>query len=180
LQHLQSRRPADHWVLKAPGHLFALDALLTEYPDARIIQTHRDPLRVMASMASHATVLRQAFSDYADPGHIGSDWSRRWSDALSSFLAVRDRSNPDQFLDISYDEIESHPLQAIRRIYEFLDRPLTEDAENAMQAFLDANPKNKHGVHRYSLEEYGLSRKDELIRYADYCRRFDIAVQADH
>jgi hypothetical protein len=180
LQHLQSRRPAEHWVLKAPGHLFALDALLTEYPDARIIQTHRDPLRVMASMASHATVLRQAFSDYADPGHIGSDWSRRWSDALSSFLAVRDRSNPDQFLDISYDEIESHPLQAIRRIYEFLDRPLTEDAENAMQAFLDANPKNKHGVHRYSLEEYGLSRKDELIRYADYCRRFDIAVQADH
>jgi hypothetical protein len=48
-----------------------------------------------------------------------------------------------------------------------------------MQDFLDANPKNKHGVHRYSLAEYGLSSEDELIRYADYCKRFDIAVQAD-
>jgi hypothetical protein len=179
LQHLQSRRPARHWVLKAPGHLFALDALLTEYPDAKIIQTHRDPLRVMASMASHATVLRQAFSDHADPRQIAADWSRRWSDALNSFLAVRDRSNPGQFLDIAYDDIESRPLESIRRIYAFLDRPLTAEADNAMQAFLDANPKNKHGVHRYSLAEFGLSRKDELIRYADYCKRFGIAVETD-
>ena len=179
LQHLQSRRPAKNWVLKAPGHLFALNALLSEYPDARIIQTHRDPLRVMASMASHATVLRQAFSDYADPAQIASDWSRRWGDALKHFLAVRDRSTPGQFLDIAYDDIESEPLSVIRRIYAFLDRPLTTEAEAAMQAFLDANPKNKHGVHRYSLAEYGLSRNDELIRYADYCKRFDIAVQAD-
>jgi hypothetical protein len=179
LQHLQSRRPARHWVLKAPGHLFALGALLAEYPDAKIIQTHRDPLRVMASMASHATVLRQAFSDHANPEQIAADWSRRWSDALHDFLAVRDRSNAAQFLDISYEDIESQPLDTVRRIYDFLERPLTTEAESAMTAFLDANPKNKHGVHRYSLEEYGLSRKEELIRYADYCRRFDIAIQTD-
>jgi hypothetical protein len=179
LQHLQSRRPAEHWVLKAPGHLFALGALLDEYPDAKIIQTHRDPLRVMASMASHATVLRQTFSDCAHPEQIAGDWSERWSDALKNFLAVRDRSNGGQFLDVSYDDIESRPLATVRRIYAFLDRPLTAEAETAMQAFLDANPKNKHGVHRYSLEEFGLSRRDELIRYADYCKRFDIAVPAD-
>jgi hypothetical protein len=179
LQHLQARRPAENWVLKAPGHLFALDALLAEYPDAKIVQTHRDPLRVMASMASHATVLRQAFSDYANPEQIAADWSRRWSDALHDFLAIRDRSNPAQFLDISYDDIESQPLQTVERIYAFLDRPLTTEAERRMRAFLAANPKNKHGIHRYSLAEYGLSRNDELIRYAEYCKRFDIAVQAD-
>lgn len=179
LQHLQARQSAENWVLKAPGHLFALGALLDEYPDAKIIQTHRDPLRVMASMASHATVLRQAFSDYANPEQIAADWSERWSAALNNFLAVRDQSNPDQFLDISYDDIEARPLATVRRIYDFLGRPLSANAEAAMQAFLDANPKNKHGVHRYSLEEYGLSRKEELIRYADYCKRFDIAVQAD-
>src|SRR5690606_24418333 len=81
LQHLDARRPGKRWVLKAPGHLFALDALLERYPDAKIIQTHRDPLRVMASMASHATVLRKAFSDRADPTAIAADWTRRWADA---------------------------------------------------------------------------------------------------
>ncbi len=180
LQHLQARRgERQRWVLKAPGHLFALRALLDEYPDARIVQTHRDPLRVMASMASHATVLRRAFSDHADPAAIAADWSRRWGDALGNFLAVRDKAPAEHFLDVSYDDIEARPLDAVRRIYEFLERPFTQQAENAMQAFLDANPKNKHGVHRYSLAEYGLSRKDEMIRYAEYCKRFDIAVQAD-
>jgi hypothetical protein len=91
LQHLQAQRPGDRWILKAPGHLFALDALLAEYPDAKIVQTHRDPLRVMASMASHATVLRRAFSNSADPHEIAADWSARWSAALDSFLATRDR-----------------------------------------------------------------------------------------
>ena len=81
LQHLQARQPGKRWVLKAPGHLLALDALLAQYPDARIIQTHRDPLRVMASMASHATVLRQAFSDRARPNEIAADWSDRWARA---------------------------------------------------------------------------------------------------
>jgi len=179
LQHLQARRPGKRWVLKAPGHLFALDALLAEYPDARIIQTHRDPLRVMASMASHATVLRRAFSDEADPRQIASDWSRRWGDALNGFLAARDRADASRFMDVAYDDIENRPLETIRGIYAFLGWPLEPEAERSMQAFLDANPKNKHGVHRYSLAEYGLSRSDELIRYADYCKRFDIPVQAD-
>ena len=179
LQHLQTRQPGRRWVLKAPGHLFALNALLTEYPDAKIIQTHRDPLRVMASMASHATVLRQAFSDYADPHLIATDWSRRWSEALNHFLDVRDRSDPGQFLDIAYDDIEAQPMDAIQRIYAFLGWPRTTEALAAMQSFLDANPKNKHGVHRYSLAEYGLSPKDELIRYANYCARFNITVGAD-
>jgi hypothetical protein len=179
LQHLQARRRCGRWVLKAPGHLFALEALLAEYPDARIVQTHRDPLRVVASMASHATVLRRAFSDHADPEQIATDWSRRWSDALKSFLTVRDRNDARRFLDIAYDDIESRPLDVVERIYAFLDWPFTEEARSAMQRFLDANPKNKHGVHRYSLAEYGLSSETELDRYADYCKRFDIAVQAE-
>jgi hypothetical protein len=166
-------------LLKAPGHLFGLDALLAEYPDARVVQTHRDPLRVMASMASHATVLRRAFSDHADPGQIATDWSRRWGDALARFLAVRDRSRQSAFLDLAYEEIEERPLDAVRKVYDFLGWRLSPEAARSMQSFLDSNPKNKHGVHRYSLAEYGLSPEAELARYAAYCQRFGIAVQAD-
>jgi hypothetical protein len=179
LQHLDARRPGRRWVLKAPGHLFALDDLLARYPDAKIIQTHRDPLRVMASMASHATVLRRAFSDSVDPEQIAADWTDRWARALDRFLAVRDRSPAGQFLDLSYDDIENSPLETITRVYEFLDRPLTDQARSAMARFLEANPKNKHGVHHYSLAQFGLRRETELRRFAGYCARFDIAVHAD-
>jgi hypothetical protein len=179
LQHLEARRPGQRWVLKAPGHLFALDDLLARYPDAKIIQTHRDPLRVMASMASHATVLRRAFSNSANPERIAADWTERWAQALRKFLAIRDRSSPQQFLDLGYDDIENSPLETVERAYAFLGWRLSDTARAAMRRFLDANPKNKHGVHRYSLAQYGLDREAEMRRFGDYCARFNIAVHAD-
>lgn len=165
-------------MLKAPGHLFALQALLERYPDAKIIQTHRDPLRVMASMASHATVLRRAFSAVADPEQIAADWAERWGRALHDFLEVRDRADRGQFLDLSYDDIERSPLASAERIYDFLGWPYTGAARHVMENFLRANPKNKHGVHRYSLEQYGLDRATEIARFKSYCERFKIVVQA--
>jgi hypothetical protein len=179
LQHLQAKRPGDRWVLKAPGHLFALEGLLKRYPKARIIQTHRDPLRVMASMASHATVLRRAFSDAAEPRQIAADWTDRWARALDRFLAVRDRAPPGQFLDLHFDAIENDPLATVERVYDFLGWPLTAAARTAMSDFLTINPKNKHGVHRYALEQFGLSRAALVSRFSDYCERFAIPVRAE-
>ena len=179
LQHLQAKSPGARWVLKAPGHLFALEGLLERYPDARIVHTHRDPLRVMASMASHATVLRRAFSDDADPIKIAADWADRWARALDKFLAVRDRAPPSQFLDVNFESIESDPLGTVERVYDFLGWPLTNAARTSMQNFLAANPKNKHGVHSYTLEQFGLSRTAETIRFRNYCERFGIPVRAE-
>jgi hypothetical protein len=178
LQHLQVNRPGDRWVLKAPGHLFSLGALLRRYPNARIVQTHRDPLRVMASMASHATVLRRAFSLNADPREIAADWTERWACALDDFLAVRERANRAQFLDVAYESIEHAPLETIERVYDFLGWPLAEAGRGAIERFLAANPKDKHGVHRYTLEQYGLDPAVLSRRFAAYCERFEIPVRS--
>ena len=179
LQHLQAKSPGDRWVLKAPGHLFALAGLLERYPDARIVHTHRDPLRVMASMASHATVLRRAFSDSADPQRIARDWADRWARALDTFLAVRDRAPAGQFLDVNFESIERDALGTVERVYDFLGWRLNDEARAAMQRFLDANPKDKHGVHRYTLEQFGLSRAAETARFRNYCERFEIPVRGE-
>lgn len=179
LQHLQARRPAGRWVLKAPGHLFGLAALLEHYPDARIIQTHRDPLRAIPSMASHATVLRRAFSDHVDPAEVATDWTRRWAGALDEFLAVRGRAPAEHFLDVSYEEIVAAPIATVERIYSFLGWTPSESVRDAIARYLAANPKNKHGTHRYSLAQYGLDRDAEIERFRGYCERFDIAVRAD-
>ena len=179
LQHQQAKSAGTRWVLKAPGHLFALEGLLARYPDARIVHTHRDPLRVMASMASHATVLRRAFSDDANPKQIAADWATRWAHALDRFLAVRDRAPAAQFLDVSFESIEDDPIGTVERVYDFLGWSLDATARAAMTRFLAANPKGKHGVHRYTLEQFGLSRTAEAARFRSYCERFAIPVQAD-
>jgi hypothetical protein len=174
LQHLQAYRPGNRWVLKAPGHLFSLGALLRRYPNARIVQAHRDPLRVMASMASHATVLRRAFSDNAVPERIAVDWADRWARALDDFLAVRDRASPAKFFDVGYDSIERAPLETVERVYDFLGWPLTAAARAAIERFLAANPKDKHGAHRYTLEQFGLDRAELTRRFARYIARFEL------
>jgi hypothetical protein len=77
LQYLQWRCPAERWVLKSPGHLWALDALLAEYPDALLIQTHRDPLKVIASLVSLVCLLRRLATDRIDARAVGADWTER-------------------------------------------------------------------------------------------------------
>jgi len=176
LQHLQVRSSVDRWVLKAPGHLFGLSALLQRYPDARVIQTHRNPLQVMGSIASLATVLRRAFSDSADPRQIAADWCGRWAGALERSLTTRDDRPADQFFDIAYTDLVAAPLDAVDRLYAYLGWPLSSEVRESMQHFLDANPKNKHGAHRYELADFGLDHTQQSRRFTRYCERFDVRV----
>ena len=178
LQHLQARRAGNRWVLKAPGHLFGLDALLERYPDARIIQTHRDPLRVMASIASLATVLRHAFSDSADSKQIAADWCGRWSNALDRGLETRGRWPAERFFDVAYADLVAAPLATVERLYEFLGWPLSSETRESMASFLSENPRDKYGAHRYTLADFGLDRARETQRFARYCERFEIPVES--
>ena len=176
LQHLQWRCPGQRWVLKAPSHLLALESLLQVYPDAGIILTHRDPLKVLASCASFTEVLRRGFSDHIDKASLAQEVLQRWVEG--SGLAVKYRQTPgnlqQQLFDVHYVELLRDPMSTVRRIYEFFDLELSASAETAMERFLLANPKNKGGVHRYSLEEFGLNPETERRRFQFYVDFFGI------
>ena len=176
LQHLQWRCPGQRWVLKAPSHLLALEALLQVYPDAGIILTHRDPLKVLASCASFTEVLRRGFSDHIDKASLAQEVLQRWVEGAG--LAVKYRQAQgnlqQQLFDVHYVELLRDPMSMVRRIYGFFDLELTGAAETAMERFLLANPKNKGGVHRYSLEEFGLNPETERRRFQFYLDFFGI------
>ena len=107
LQQLQWNSGGGHWVLKSPEHLLSLDLLLARYPDACIIQTHRDPLEVVPSLASLTRVLRSLSSDAIDEPAIGREASRFWVEALERGLAYRD-AHPEltgRFLDVRFEDI---------------------------------------------------------------------------
>lgn len=159
LQHFQAFGPRRTWLLKAPAHLFGIEELFRVYPDARIVQTHRDPVSVIGSVASHCMHLRLAFSDELDLHDLGSTWCRLWAMGLERTLKFR-REHPElqsRFLDLPYDELVADPLAAMRRIHRRFDLPLAQAALAQAQAYLAAHPKGRHGTHRYRLEDYGLS-----------------------
>lgn len=179
LQHLQWRCPGAPWVLKAPSHLMALESLFQVYPDAQVVVTHRDPLKVLPSCASFAKVLRAPFTGPIDLKELGAEVSRRWSD--SATLLTRFRSERTElggnFYDVGYPELVRDPLAAVRGIYRHFGRELSGEAEAAMRLFVAQNPKDKQGPHRYSLQEFGLDQGSERARFRGYTDHFDIAPE---
>src|SRR5207253_877522 len=109
LQHLQERENARRWILKAPTHMFALLTLLASYPDALFLQTHRAPLKAIASVSSLITILRRVFSDAVDPVEIGAEAIRYWSTTLTKFIGERDSLAPERIFDLSYVELRRDP-----------------------------------------------------------------------
>jgi hypothetical protein len=176
LQHLQWHCPGDRWVLKAPSHLLALEALLQVYPDAAIVLTHRDPLKILPSCASFTEVLRSAFTAHIDKKSLALEVRDRWVEGAGLAVKYRQMEGPlqKQLLDVHYLDLVRDPMAAVRRIYEHFDLELTEAAELAMQQFLLENPKGKGGEHRYFLEEFGLNREAERRRFQFYLDFFGV------
>lgn len=174
LQHLQWRFPAPRWLLKAPAHLFALDALFATYPDAQVIQTHRDPARSVASWASFVTTLHGAFSHQVDPNEIGRNASQRWWSAVQRAMRERAGQRDKRFIDVDYNALVADPMGEIRSIYRQLDRPLTTVAQDAMGQFLLRGGRAQAGRHHYAADYFGLDPAQERRRFGAYIERFGI------
>jgi hypothetical protein len=177
LQLLQWRAPRERWVLKAPSHMATLDALLAVYPDARIIQTHRDPLKVMGSVASILYATAWVRSDGLDPEQV-LQWfgGESCSFLLENAMRVRNSGIVDaqQFVDVRYQDLMQDPFDTIRGIYEHFGIPYSAEAEARMRAYLAAKPKDKHGAHQYAFEDTGFDLETERRRFAAYQERYRV------
>jgi hypothetical protein len=181
LQHLQWRCPRERWALKTGAHMWSLDALLAEYPNACIVQTHRDPVKVATSYASLTTLVRAMSSDVVDPFEIAADWTPRLALALDRATAVRDsgRFPAERFYDVHFREFLADPLKTVEGIYRHFGIELTGEAADRMRRFVEENPPGKHGVHRYAAAEYGLDVSAERERFARYTDRFGIEPEPE-
>lgn len=146
------------WVLKNPSHLFALDALMKVYPDALIIQTHRDPVTIVGSSCSLSEQATAGWSTTFVGEKIGSSQLELWSRGLREFNTARSRYNPDQFLDIEFDDLRADPFATVEKIYSKFGLDYTDSARTAMTT-LDEESKSgdRKPVHKYSLADYGLT-----------------------
>jgi len=180
LQHLQWRAPGTHWVLKAPSHLFTLEELLLVYPDARIVLTHRDPLKVLPSCASFTEVLRGAFTDCLDRNKLGVEIARHWEKGghLAVEFSEGNEGSRGRLLNVLYTDLVREPMTVVKKIYSHFDMELTAESETAMLCFLADNPKNRNGAHSYSLEEFGLDHDAERGHFQFYTDYFGIEPES--
>lgn len=171
LQMLNWRNPGGQWMLKAPAHMWGIDAIMQVFPDARFVWCHRDPQKVVPSINSmNRTIMRMYAGDlgHFDAGEIGRGIMEWYAQSLERGLASRAQLPPELFVDCSQQEIVDDPLGVVRRVYDAFGMTLDEASGLALQAHIDANPKGKHGRHEYDLAEYGLTRDMIERRFAFY------------
>ncbi len=180
LRLLSWQRGPNRWLNKTPQHLAHLDALLHTFPDARIIQTHRDPGRVLASFASMMAHSRGVFSDVVDAPEVARHWLAKAEMMIERSRVVREGASAetDTFADVRYADLVADPEGELRRVYRWLERPLTPELLGRVACWRTNNPQHKYGRHRYRLEDFDLDPESLRLRFADYCERHAIPEEA--
>ncbi|MBW1852857.1 MAG: sulfotransferase [Deltaproteobacteria bacterium] len=165
------------WVLKSPQHLEQFHPLISAFPDASIIQTHRDPVRITASFCTMIAYSQRMNASVVEPLVIGRYWADRVEDLLRASVEDRRKLPEGKILDIRFHEYMADQISMVERVYEFLGQPMTDAASKAIRAFKDANPKGKHGSVLYRLKDFGLDpdERREALRF--YCEFFGIPVE---
>jgi hypothetical protein len=178
LQHLQSGI-GGQWLLKSPAHLWQLDTLVSEYPDAVIVQTHRDPLNVISSIASLTDHVRRMASDHRDIAECARQCCEEIVVGLDRSMKVRDSGvlAPGQLIDVQFADFIRDPFTTVRGVYDALGRELTPVAEQRMRDHLAAHPGNGGGT-RYTWSDTGLHAEAVREQVAAYQERFGVPTEA--
>jgi hypothetical protein len=176
LQTLQRRARGARWVLKAPSHLAQLRILFAVYPDARVVQIHRDPLKTVPSTISLMGTIKSMRTDDVDAGALAPWVSIGYGAMLDDTVDARaSGALPDaQFVDVRYADLMSDPVATITSVYERLAIEAPAGHGAAIRDHLAVRPKDGRGVHRYSLADTGLDPAKERARFRRYQDRFDV------
>ena len=160
----------ERWVLKTPQHLGFIETFCRVFPDARVVQTHRDPLAAVPSAASMYSTLWQIGSDEVALAAVGRQCRDRLELDLGRCLAYRAKQ-PERFFDVWFDDMERDAIGPVEQLYAWLGTPFRPETRAALEQWLVENARENRPPHRYRFETFGLSEVDLLQRFADYRER---------
>jgi hypothetical protein len=162
-----------------PSHAVHIDALLSVFPDARLIWAHRDPYRATGSLCNlwklpKSIVMKPDAMDFAA---MGRDAASQMQAHVDRPLRARDRIGDHRFFHMYYHEMMADPMDVMRRLYAWAGDELTSETESRMRAWLAAHPQNRFAPNAYSLDEYGLTVEELEPIFAGYLAAFDIKLE---
>jgi hypothetical protein len=179
LQALQWLRGPDRWILKSPQHLEQLGPLMATFPDATVALTHRDPLAVVASAATMLAYGDRIRRTRVDPPGVAAYWMDRVEQLLRACVRDRELLPAERSLDVLFHEFMADDVATVERIYELASLPMTPDARAALGAYMEENPRGKHGRIVYDLKaDFGLDPDPARERFRFYFDRFEVRPES--
>ncbi|MGC6511449.1 MAG: sulfotransferase family protein [Parvibaculales bacterium] len=162
-----SRKGAS-WVLKTPGHLMALDAVLEVYPDAKIVMTHRDPVDTVPSYCSMMDTLYRMGSNNISKPMIGEFWLDRLHEWTEVFMTARAKADSDRFIDVDYRDLLANPIQVGERVLSLAGFDITDDITAGMADWIEGNKREDRASHKYDIADFDLNNEMVKEKFATY------------
>ena len=174
LQHLQHQNGGGQWILKSPDHIFALEALCEVYPDARFVFVHRDPMKVLPSVARLTEILRQPFTRKIDRLQIGRQVSSRWELGSKLLIEAADwlKSSPDRIVHVRYKDLVRDPFGIVTDLYRHFGMTLSGQGEQGLKRSIAERPDGGYGRNSYRFEDYGINPVAERKHHSAYMAHF--------
>jgi Sulfotransferase family len=173
LKLLQWHCPPVLWHLKTPVHMFALDALVNSYPNAKFLWSHRDPAKVMASVCSLIQYVRSWSSDRNDAEELGREQVDSWVEGVGRAMDFRNRKGDERFADVSFADLQIDPVRTLQTSYESLGLAFTDATLRSVTQWAAGHRPGSRGIHEYDLADYGLTPEGVRERFADYLAAYD-------
>ncbi|MGE8318152.1 MAG: sulfotransferase family protein [Comamonas sp.] len=175
LQALTWLKGPDRWVLKSPPHMENLRPLRATYPDATVVFTHRDPVAVLQSAITMIAYGDRIRRHSIDLRALASYWIDRVEHLLQACVRDRDVWPAAQSMDVRFDEYMADPQGVLARVYAMAGLPLTGETQARLNAYMDANPRGKHGRVAYDLHrDFGVDIAAVRERFGFYYQRFSV------
>lgn len=174
LQILWAQRAATRWLLKCPWHLWNLEALFQVYPDALVIQTHRDLVDTIGSQCSLNARIASKFRRSLDLRELGRFWTEYSRAGIDRGLAARAKVSASQVRDVRLRDLRKHPIEVIEEVYRAFDLPFDDGLVAALRARIAQEPTAQQGEHDYDIADYGLTEHGIRDAFSDYRARFGL------
>lgn len=175
LKVLQWYAPRERWVLKSPQHLEQLGPLLTTFPDATVVVTHRDPVSVIQSAATMLTYGARMSYRTTRPGWYLAYWADRVERLLSASVRDRPLVEEDRTVDVLFHEFMADEMGTVERIYETAGWPLTNEARAAIDGYLAGHERGRDGQVVYDVRaDFGAEPVALRAPFSFYLDRFAV------
>jgi hypothetical protein len=176
LQTLQWGAPTPRWVLKAPSHLSSLAMVFAAYPDARVVITHRDPLRVVGSLADMMATLHWMHADHVDHAVLVEFLCMGLEMQMDAVTAERDAGDlpTDQIDAVRYADLVADPIGTVTGLYERWGYGVSDVFERALSDYVAARHTDRGSGHDYRFEDTGLDLREHRELLAPYQERFGV------
>ena len=169
LKLLQWHCPPTLWHLKTPVHVFALDALVEAYPNAKFMWSHRDPAKVMGSVCSLIRYVRSWSSDRDDPEELGAEQLDSWSEGIRRAMDFRNRVGDERFSDVAFADLQADPVNTLASSYESLGLDFTDATARSVERWAGERAEAPAG-HRLRPSRLRSDADGVRERFAEYLR----------